>query len=266
MKRILKKFRYTFSDIVGYDKSLFLEQKKLLGEQGITLYYVDPPGLHSYIHIFNGIEGVVEAYYDHPDLFHELYEFSVKRCFQELEIALDAGVDAILTGGSGALTLSSPAIWRELSLPVIKKITKICKEAGVLSGVHACGKSYYLCEACANETDLNFVNPLETPPMGDCELAVVKKNFGHKLALMGNLHTTEIMLYGSTQDVRRESLKAIRDAGLNGGFVLSDADQCGRDTPHENIFEMINTAKEFGTYPLDMERIENEIKKLEINV
>jgi uroporphyrinogen decarboxylase len=118
-------------------------------------------------------------------------------------------------------------------------------------------------EACANETDLDYVNPLEIPPMGDCNLAEIKQKFGHKLALMGNLHTTQTMLFGSVNDVRREALKAILAAGQNGGFVLSTGDQCGRDTPFENIFEIVRVAKEYGVYPLDIDRIQDEIKRLE---
>ena len=70
------------------------------------------------------------------------------------------------------------------------------------------------------------------------------------------------MLRGSVKDVRRESLKAIRDAGAGGGFILSTGDQCGRDTPDENIREMVRVAEEFGNYPLDMAAIEREIGKL----
>ena len=80
---------------------------------------------------------------------------------------------------------------------------------------------------------------------------------------MGNLHTSRIMLFGTVEDVRRESLKAIQAAGANGGFVLSTGDQCGRDTPFENIFEIVKVTQEFGTYPLDMDRIQDEIKRLE---
>jgi len=83
------------------------------------------------------------------------------------------------------------------------------------------------------------------------------------MAFMGNLHTTDVMLRGSVKDVRRESLKAIRAAGENGGLILSTGDQCGRDTPDENIRDMVNVAKEFGTYPLDFGRIDRQIKALE---
>ena len=99
--------------------------------------------------------------------------------------------------------------------------------------------------------------------MGDCDLADIKQNYGSKISLMGNLHTTNTMLRGTLKDVKRESLIALRDAGVGGGFVLSTGDQCGRDTPDENIREMVKVCEEFGTYPLNIEAINNELLRME---
>ena len=115
----------------------------------------------------------------------------------------------------------------------------MCREAGVLSGIHSCGKETYIVKTCAEESDLNYINPLEIPPMGDCQLKECKALACGKLALMGNLHTTDVMLNGSIDDVRLASLQAMLDAGTDGGFVLSTGDQCGRDTPGENLLEMV---------------------------
>ena len=42
--------------------------------------------------------------------------------------------------------------------------------------------------------------------------------------------------------------QAIDDAAVGGGFILSTGDQCGRDTPDENIFAMVETARTYGRY------------------
>lgn len=110
---------------------------------------------------------------------------------------------------------------------------------------------------------MNYINPLEIEPMGDCTLKEAADRFGDKLCIMGNLHTTKVMLEGSAELVRLESLRAIRDAGRTGGFILSTGDQCGRDTPLENIREMVAVGKEFGRYPLDLGAIDEEIARLE---
>jgi len=56
------------------------------------------------------------------------------------------------------------------------------------------------------------------------------------------------MLNGSADDVLRESKQAIREAGADGGFILSTGDQCGRDTPEANIRAMIEAAGRYGRY------------------
>ena len=76
----------------------------------------------------------------------------------------------------------------------------------------------------------------------------MKRLYGDKLVLKGNLHTTNVMLRGSAEDVRRFSRQAIDDAAAGGRFILSTGDQCGRDTPEENLFAMIETARTYGKY------------------
>ena len=56
------------------------------------------------------------------------------------------------------------------------------------------------------------------------------------------------MLGGSVDDVVAASKKAIGDGAAGGGFILSTGDQCGRDTPDENILAMVETAPTYGGY------------------
>ncbi|MFZ4780579.1 MAG: uroporphyrinogen decarboxylase family protein [Terrimicrobiaceae bacterium] len=84
--------------------------------------------------------------------------------------------------------------------------------------------------------------------MGDCNLAELKRLYGKQIVLKGNLHTTEVMLKGRPEDVVAASRKAIDDAAAGGRFILSTGDQCGRDTPDENLLSMIETARTYGQY------------------
>jgi len=55
---------------------------------------------------FNGnLEALSYSGYDEPGLFMELVELYEKHELQRLEMDLDAGVESILTGGSGSITL-----------------------------------------------------------------------------------------------------------------------------------------------------------------
>ena len=241
-------------------------QKKGLELLKEALAYFDNRGVLG-VFAGAGILGSPEAvyeYYDHRDQVKARFAANAQRTLDHLRRLLASPVrpDFILTGGSGMLVFNTPDIIRDLSLATLQEITRLCKAAGVPSQVHCCGPERELVKLCAEETDLSSINPLEIPPMGDCDLAEIKQSFGRRLSLMGNLHTTEVMLRGSGKDVRRASLKAIRAAGENGGFILSTGDQCGRDTPDANVREMVNVVNEFGSYPLDVGRIDRELRRL----
>jgi uroporphyrinogen decarboxylase len=263
----LPRLKYLFQKPDRADFTVYRQQMDGIGDNGMVAVSITPPGFQNLFRYFNGnIEALTYAYYDYQDEFMELVQIASDCCLRKTELAIEGGVESILTGGSGSITMQSPALFDLFSLPVIREQTRLCRQAGVLSGIHSCGKERHIAEVCARETDLDYINPLEIPPMGDCSLTECKKEYGDKLAIFGNLHTTNVMLNGSPELVKLESLQAILDAGVGGGFVLSTGDQCGRDTPFDNIKAMVNTAKEFGHYPLDTDRIADEIKKLKKEV
>jgi len=243
------KFRYVLEEPVGYDDTLFREIQRRTGEKGITCLTCGDPGFQDYFWFFDGgLEAVTFAYFDRSDLMEELRELEHRKYVAMCEMLCEIRPDCILTGGSGSITMQSPDLWRKLSLPTLTEITRIAKQAGVLTMLHSCGLERELVKGCAEETDLDCVNPLEEPPMGDCDLAELKQSFGDRICLMGNLNTTELMLRGTPEDVERAARKAIDDAAAGGAFVLSTGDQCGRDTPDENLFKLIKVARTYGKY------------------
>jgi uroporphyrinogen decarboxylase len=84
--------------------------------------------------------------------------------------------------------------------------------------------------------------------MGDSNLAELKQLYGDKIILKGNLHTTDVMLNGSVDDVVRACKKCIDDAAAGGRFILSTGDQTPRDTSDANIFAVVETARTYGKY------------------
>ncbi len=230
--------------------------KPELSGQELLTYIKAAMGNQGMVGVFCGTSGLIHnedeiyEYYDNPKPFYEtrdnlIQEFTNR--FYKL-ISLENPPDFICTGGSGTLVFQTPEIFRELALPIIKRITKLCKDYNIPSHIHSCGPEKELVKICAEETELTIIDPLEIPPMGDCNLAELKKLYGDRLILKGNLHTTDVMLDGSTKDVIEASKRAIDDAAEGGGFILSTGDQCGRDTPFENIYAMVETARTYGKY------------------
>ena len=242
---------YVFRVPDGYRTETLKEQRTAIGERHAIGAGVGFPGVNWWCTdtIDGGLEAVSYLLYDAPELIDELYRHHYAAAIRQVELIIDSGeFDYLTLGGSGSITLASPDLFDRFALPFIREATRLCKQAGLPTMLHSCGKERHLVERVATTTDLNCVNPLEIPPMGDCDLAEIKSLYGHKIALMGNLHTTETMLRGTVEEVKSAAHKAIDDAGQDGGFILSTGDQCGRDTPDENIFALVEVCETYGRY------------------
>ncbi len=249
LEKDFPKIKTMYTDIVRYEAPNLNAQRALCGDTGIFCLDLGVPGMHTFNNYFEGsLEAAVYAYQDDPEIFEEWAYLDDKETTKRADIYLSLKPDVLMIGASGTLTLSTPDMVRKFTLPTIKKLTAMAKEAGIPTMMHSCGRSKQLIKMLHDETDLNCINPLEEPPMGDITLKEAKGLFGQKLCLMGNLNTTSVMLLGSTQDVEAAARKAIDDAGKNGGFILSTGDQCGRDTPDTNLFKLVEVAKTYGKY------------------
>jgi len=223
----------------------FARVKRLLGDQGLI-------GTWATSSVALANEDDIVRYYENPDL-HERWaagrvEAAERRMARLLALPAEQRPDFICVGGSGTLIFQTVAIFRQLALPAVKRAIELATAAGLPTHVHSCGPEKELVRIFAEETRLTVIDPLEVPPMGDCDLAELKRRYGGDLVLKGNLHTTEVMLRGRVDDVVAASRRAIDDAAAGGRFILSTGDQCGRDTPDENLRAMIDTARSYGRY------------------
>ena len=244
------KFRWLINEPIGLDEAALAEMRAACEKRqqafGVCLSY---PGFQAWMGATEGgIEPLSFASIDTPEVLDEWLELDLASGTKAMELIVAARPDYILFGGSGTITLASPDLARKYAIPALKRWSAMAKEAGIPTMLHSCGKSRVLVDLLCDETDVDCLNPLEIPPMGDIDLAEVKKARGTRMALMGNLHATEVMLKGTPADVRRAAIQALRDAGEGGGFILSTGDQCGRETPDENLFALVETADEFGCY------------------
>ncbi len=221
----------------------FKRVKALMGDQGLV-----GARLASTKALYD--EEDVYSYYDHPEE-HEKWARqrveAVERRF-ELLMSMEEKPDFFCVGDSGTLVTQTVEIFREQCLPAVKRAIELSESAGIPTHVHSCGPERELVKIMAEETALTVIDPLEIPPMGDCDLADLKKNWGKRITLKGNLHTTDVMLRGTPETVAAAARKAIDDAAEDGRFILSTGDQCGRDTPDENLHAMVETARDYGRY------------------
>jgi hypothetical protein len=224
--------------------------KALLGDRGaVAASMPHLPGLHDLMTIFDGkLEGATYFMMDHPDLVEEYRERQERLLLACLARALDEKPDYIEFSNSGLLTLSNPQWVRELAMPTLARATRFCREAGIPSELHCCGKELQVMEMCAEMTELDSINPLQPPPMGDCRLEECKRRFGKRFCLKGNVGVTNPMLLDGPDDVEKDVIRCLGAAKAGGGYILFTEEGLGANTPFENIRRYVQVGKALGAY------------------
>ena len=219
--------------------------KALMGDQGLVGVFVVST-------VVLGSADDVYDYADHPEKYEALAEERVRLAEERYayirSLPEDCRPDFLCVGGSGTLIFQTVDMFRRIALPAVKRVIELATADGYPTHVHSCGPERELVRIFAEQTTLTVIDPLEPPPMGDCDLAELKRRYGDRIVLKGNLHTTDVMLRGTPEAVSAAARKAIDDGAAGGRFILSTGDQCGRDTPDANLHALVETARTYGRY------------------
>jgi hypothetical protein len=146
-------------------------------------------------------------------------------------------------------TMVNPKVHRELIVPAYKKILHEIKKAGKYTLFHSDGFTEPYFEGLI-EAGFNGVESLE--PMAGMNLKHLKETYGDKLCLIGNIDVSQVLPFGSNNDVEMAVKQCIKDAGEGGGYILSPCTDLTNACKLDNVFTMISATKKYGKYPLKL--------------
>jgi uroporphyrinogen decarboxylase len=249
LRRDWPRLRAVMGEAEDWQWAAGFDDRARIGELGVYSVCIGIPQDWWFFQRDGGYNTVFFDYRDEAAYMDEVFAFYTRYALARLRAAAAAGADEIMLGGSASsLSASSPALFRKYDLPFIREAARVCRAAGVYSHVHVCGRSRRVVEMVAEETDVDVMEPLEEPPGGDVDITEVKRRYGHRLCLKGNLNTFDFMLNATPSQVEARAKRLIDQCAAGGGFVLSTGDQCGRDTPDANLFKLVEVARTYGRY------------------
>jgi len=189
----------------------------------------------------------------------ELVEAVVTRCVDHyirvIEHASELGVDIVFTGDDIADSrgpLFSPKLWKNLLLPHYVRLVDAIHGVGLYHWKHSDGNLYPFLDSIV-EAGSDAIDPID--PMGGMELSVVKAKYGDRVAIKGNIDQVELLIDGPPGAVVESVKKAIRDAGVGGGYVCSSSNSIHSGVDPALYTVMVDAIHDYGRYPLDMDRL-----------
>jgi uroporphyrinogen decarboxylase len=145
--------------------------------------------------------------------------------------------------------LVSPAFFRTMIVPryayMAQEMRKINKDVKV--AFHTDGKIEWALDDLI-EMGVDMINPLQ-PDVND--VAMVKRRYGKRLSVWGNVDTRVVMSRGSVEDVVNEVKHVLRTLSPGGGHLFC-SNHGIQDTPRalDNVLAFYWAFHQFRRYPI----------------
>jgi len=197
-----------------------------------------------------GLEGLSYALADDPDLVAAIFE-RVGRfqhrvaenmlCFDSVGALWHADDIAFKTQ-----LLVSPRVLRTHVFPWYTKMNRLTHTKGRLAVYHSDGA---LQEVVGDIIACGFdgLNPIEPPAM---DINEVKRQYGSKISIIGNIDLGYTLTRGTPDEVRAEVRQRIRALAPGGGYAVASSNSVPEYVPLANFNAMREATFEYGRYPI----------------
>ncbi|MFN3873718.1 MAG: uroporphyrinogen decarboxylase family protein [Ignavibacterium sp.] len=134
----------------------------------------------------------------------------------------------------------SPESLDKYFFPWLKKIGDIAKSVNKPLIYHSDGLLFDVMNKII-DCGVNALHPIEPKAMS---IVDVKKQFGEKLCLIGNIDV-DLLARGTKEEVIKNVVFNIENVGINGGYCVGSGNSIPEYVNFENYIAMIETAKTF---------------------
>ncbi len=188
-----------------------------------------------------------------PGLIQRYMEVTTAGALSFVRAQLAAGVDGIIGGNDWCFKsgpMFSPASFRKLFVPYLRSIVELCHSFGVPYIKHLDGNTTRLLDMLFDDIGIDAIHPLE--PTAGMDIYSLKKRYGERVTLMGNLDCGELLSNGTIEEVVEQAKALIRGVAPGGGYIFSSSNSIHDNVRLENLYAMLDTVKSCGRYPIQV--------------
>jgi hypothetical protein len=217
----------------------------LLGEDCLLIHQAELISLESIYHAI-GIDAFSFMMCDEPQMLADILDGMLENALRANEVLIAEDPTPVVRFGDDLAfkigPLVSPAWLQREYFPRQKQLADQLKKAGIRLLFHSCGNITPLIPALL-DLGIDALQPLEVT--AGVDLADLKRRYGQRLVLMGNVDTNVIQM-GTPEEVRAEVRRCVDQGAEGGGYFIETAGGFGDRAPAANVIAFFEEAHAYG--------------------
>ncbi|UCB46090.1 MAG: hypothetical protein JSV25_01310 [Spirochaetota bacterium] len=232
-----------------YEPYRFFQLERLInrfkGKRMVGMHVHDAFSYPSYL---CGMDHLLIDLIEKPALVHELVRIGVEHTKSLIKKAKALGADLFVFGddyGGENGPLMSPKHFEQFFLPGMQEVVQTAKKLGAYTIKHTDGNIMSILPMII-ETGIDGIHPLD--PEAGMDIGEVKKLFGDRVCVIGNIDTGKILTEETPEIVEQTVRKTIVDLAPGGGYIIASANSIHPHVKPENYIAMLEATRKFGNY------------------
>ena len=199
-----------------------------------------------------GIDKLLLDYYDNPGIVKDLAKISTDYYVEIVRQAVKIGADIFIIGDDYAFKTSpfmSPKNFEDFVLPGLSRVVSEIKKQGSYCIKHTDGNLIPILEMIVS-SGIDALHPIE--PEAGMDIFEIKQKYGDRICVCGNVDVGTMLSEATPGEVEDNVRDLIRKVSPGGRHILSDSNSILSTVKPENYFAMIDAAKKYGNYPINI--------------
>ena len=195
-----------------------------------------------------GWERFSYALYDDPGLIVDMLEMFTDWISVAVEHICELDFDFIWAADDLAYNTGpvfSPKVLRELFLPRLRKVADRIRLPWIF---HSDGNLTPIMDDVLS-LGMNGLHPIDP---GGMDIVEIKRRYGHRVCLVGNIDLRYTLTRGSPEETEAEVKERIKEIAPGGGYIVSSANDIPSYCKPENQLAMSSAIRKYGKYPVRM--------------
>ncbi len=200
-----------------------------------------------------GMENMFIKMYMEPKLvtlvLERIVDYYVEVNSRILEKASDL-IDILFIGndfGSNTGSLLDVSLFDQFIAPQMGRLVDLGHQYKLKVMLHCCGGFRELIPSMI-DLGLDGLHAIQ-PSCHGMDIAALKKDFGDRIVFNGCIDSNDVLIQGTPDEVRRETMRTIDVMKPGGGFIAGAShDYLLEETPVNNVHIMFDTINKYGIY------------------
>ena len=194
----------------------------------------------------------LEAVLLKPEWVEIYLDYQLQQAIAHLEEVKDKG-DFFRSEGDLADNrgpLYSPAIFQNMVVPRYKKLVDLAHSYSLYYIYSTDGNTRPLGKMLFDEIGVDGY--MEIDVEAGMDIGEMKKAYGNKITLLGNVDCAKTLIYGTKEEIFNEVKTCIQKAARGGGYILTSSNSIHYNVPAKNFLYMVEAGRKFGKYPISL--------------